>query len=273
MKNSSQKPIELNESKWNKYSLYLQSVQSPETDALFLQKIYKKLNHKTPQILREDFCGTFALSCEWVKLNPFHFGIGIDLDPEPILYGNQMHRTELSLNQNDRLYIMQKNVLSSQLPSADIIAALNFSYFIFKTRKTMKQYFSCVNQALNKSGLFVLDCFGGSACLEPNEEQTKHSKFTYFWDQKSYDSITQEAKFSIHFKLKNQSKKMKDAFTYDWRLWSLPELRDLLIDSGFKKTWVYWEGTTKKGEGNGKYKQLKSTREICESWVAYIVAQ
>ena len=44
MKNSSQKPIELNESKWNKYSLYLQSVQSPETDALFLQKIYKKLN-------------------------------------------------------------------------------------------------------------------------------------------------------------------------------------------------------------------------------------
>jgi hypothetical protein len=65
---------------------------------------------------------------------------------------------------------------------------------------------------------------------------------------------------------------MKKAFTYDWRLWSLPELRDLLLEVGFKDVIVYWEGTNNRtGEGNGVW--LQSTRgEACAGWIAYVVA-
>ena len=53
-------------------------------------------------------------------------------------------------------------------------------------------------------------------------------------------------------------------------MWTIPELRDLMEKVGFKKTFVYWEGTNAKGEGNGIY-SLEEKGEACESWVAYIV--
>ena len=65
---------------------------------------------------------------------------------------------------------------------------------------------------------------------------------------------------------------MKKAFTYDWRLWTLPEIRELLIDCGFSQTTVYWEGTDPEtGEGNGEYSATESGDDD-PSWIAYIVA-
>jgi hypothetical protein len=66
--------------------------------------------------------------------------------------------------------------------------------------------------------------------------------------------------------------KMKKAFTYDWRMWSLPELRDLLMEDGFKDVIVNWEVNNKRtGEGNGVWSP--STRgEACAGWIAYVVA-
>jgi hypothetical protein len=34
---------------------------------------------------------------------------------------------------------------------------------------------------------------------------------------------------------------MQDAFTYDWRIWSIPEVRDALMEVGFQDVRVYWE--------------------------------
>ena len=55
-------------------------------------------------------------------------------------------------------------------------------------------------------------------------------------------------------------------------MWSLPELREILAEVGFKKTHVYWEGTTKSGEGNGVFTRTEKG-EACESWIAYIAAE
>ena len=64
---------------------------------------------------------------------------------------------------------------------------------------------------------------------------------------------------------------MKRAFAYDWRLWSIPELRDLLAEAGFVDTEVYWEATDRKtGEGNGNYYKAESALDD-PAWVAYIV--
>lgn len=256
---------------FDKYWYYNKSVQSADVDVEFFQKTYRELKGKKPIVFREDFCGTFKLSCEWAKLDSEYQSIGVDLDPEPIAYGKEHYLPKLTEEQASRIRIQEGNVLDDGLPKADIIAACNFSYSIFKKRQVLKEYFKKNLEALNEDGIFIMDIFGGSQCYEPNEEETEHDGFSYFWDQDSFDPVTNEAMFYIHFKPKGQ-KKVKQAFTYDWRLWSIPEIKDLLEEVGFKNVHVYWEGTDEDGEGDGNFERVTSG-EDCESWVAYIVSE
>lgn len=255
---------------FDKYLLYHESVQSVETDAQFLEKVFIDLRGKKPKVFREDFCGTFALSCEWVKLRPYHRAVGVDLDPEPMEYGKREYLSQLKEQQKKRLELVEGNVLTSKLPSADLVAAMNFSYFIFKKRSQMKQYFENVFKSLNKNGVFLVDLFGGSQCYDAIEDRTPHKGFTYYWDQTGFDPVSNEALFHIHFKVGKT--KVKKVFTYDWRLWSIPELREIMEEVGFKKTHVYWEGTNSKGGGNGIFTRTEKG-EPCLSWIAYIVAE
>lgn len=256
---------------FDKYWYYNKSVQSADVDVKFFRDTYKELRGEKAKIFREDFCGTFKLSCEWVKLNEANESYGVDLDPEPIAYGKSKYLPKLTEDEQKRVHIQEGNVLDDGLPKADVIAACNFSYFIFKERQTLINYYSKVRKSLNEDGLFIMDIFGGSDCYEPNEEETEHDGFSYFWDQDSYDPVTNEATFFIHFKPKGQ-KKVKRAFTYNWRLYSIPEIKDILEDAGFSKVHVYWEGTDDDGEGDGEFKKV-TQGEDCESWVAYLVAE
>ena len=95
-------------------------------------------------------------------------------------------------------------------------------------------------------------------------------KFKYVWHQRSFDPITHNAQYSIHFQLSDGEWK-KDAFTYDWRLWTIPEVRECMKEAGFKNTCVYWE-TSHKGEGTGEYIRTESG-DNAFAWVAYIVGQ
>ena len=66
--------------------------------------------------------------------------------------------------------------------------------------------------------------------------------------------------------------KIKLAFTYDWRLWTLPELTELLAEAGFSKTRVLWEGDDGDGGGNGEFTE-QATGVADLAWIAYIVAE
>lgn len=256
---------------FDKYDYYFRSVQSAENDVVFLRKTYKELRGKDPKTMREDFCGTFALSCEWVKLNPRFESFGVDLDPEPLEYGRAHNLPKLKPDQQKRVHLLEGNVLTTALPQVDLAMAMNFSYFLFKNRDLMKRYFTNVYRSLKKDGVFILDCFGGSQCYDAIEETTDHGSFKYYWDQTGFDPVTNQALFHIHFKPKGQ-KKVERVFTYDWRMWSIPELREILHEVGFKKTHVYWEGTTRSGEGNGVFTRTEKG-EACLSWIAYIAAE
>lgn len=255
---------------FDKYDFYRRAVQSAENDVQFIRDTYKELKKKPASVFREDFCGTFALSTEWIKLNPRHLAIGLDLDPEPMAYGRTHYLAKLSQEQHKRMTLLERNVLESNQPKADIVAAMNFSYFCFKSRDVMKLYFSNVFKSLGKEGVFLVDCFGGSQCQGPIEDTIKHEGFTYYWDQSSFDPVTNEALFYIHFRVGKQ--KIEKVFTYDWRLWTIPELREIMAEVGFKKTHVYWEGTAKDGSGNGVFTRTEKG-ESCDSWIAYVVAE
>jgi SAM-dependent methyltransferase len=255
---------------FDKYDLYRRAVQSAENDVVFLRNTYKDLKGKNPRVFREDFCGTFALSTEWIKLDPRHEAVGVDLDPEPMAYGKQHYLTLLKPDQQKRMRLIEGNVLDPQLPKADIVAAMNFSYFCFKQRDVLKKYFQNAYRTLNKDGIFLVDIFGGSQCYDAIEDKIKHAGFTYYWDQTNYDPVTAEALFHIHFRV--GSKKIEQVFTYDWRLWTIPEIRELMQEAGFKKTHVYWEGTAKDGSGDGNFTRVDHG-EACQSWIAYVVGE
>ncbi|HND85853.1 MAG TPA: class I SAM-dependent methyltransferase [Pseudobdellovibrionaceae bacterium] len=253
---------------FDKYSLYRKAVQSPEGDVEFFAQVYRELRNKNAKVLREDFCGTFALCKHWVKMNKTNHAIGVDWDPEPMEYGKAHYLKKLPAADQKRVQLHERNVLEPGLPSADIAVALNFSYSCFKKRAELKKYFANVFASLNKNGIFILDRFGGSQCHDAIEDRIVHKGFTYYWDQESFDPVTHEALFHIHFRVGKA--KHERVFTYDWRLWTIPELRELLEEVGFKKTHVYWEGTTSDGKGDGVFTRTEKG-EACLSWIAYVV--
>lgn len=259
---------------FDKYWHYMESVQAPDVDAEFFEKIYRRIQGDEPSTFREDFCGTHAVCCEWVKRNPGYQAIGVDIDAEPIQYGVDHYQSVLSPDQKSRVRIVEEDVLKYRdHVKPDIVAALNFSYFCFKQRAVLKNYFSQVYQSVADKGLFFIDCFGGSKCYEPNEEETEHTdlRFSYFWDQKSYDPINSGSQFAIHFKRYGEQRR-EDVFTYNWRMWSVAELRDLLEEVGFSKVHVYWEMHDEDGDGNGEYEPVTES-EDCEAWVAYLISE
>lgn len=257
----------------NKYELYERSVQEPQAEINFIRDTYRGLRRRYAKHLREDFCGTFGICCDWVKEGKDHTAIGVDLSREPIAYGKRTHLKALTIDQASRIHLLRQNVLNVHKPKVDVICAFNFSYYILKSRRQLLEYFKMAHKSLNRDGIVVFDAFGGSNTMEASLERRwvkgKGYRFKYMWEQMNFNPIRNEAKYQMHFKLPN-GYIMRKAFSYDWRMWSVPEVREALIDSGFKRTIVYWEGTNSKGDGNGKFRRCEEDTS-CDVWIAYIV--
>jgi hypothetical protein len=164
----------------------------------------------------------------------------------------------------------------------DCVLAMNFSYWLFKTRDQMREYFRAVRDSLADGGVFFLDHYGGSETMTEMVEKRdiepgKGRKFVYEWDQASYNPITGDMTCRIHFRFPDRTR-MKNAFEYHWRLWTLPEIRELLSEAGFSKVTVYWEGDEldKKGEptgeGSGEFSPSE-TGSADPAYISYITAE
>lgn len=260
---------------FDKYFHYTHSVQSAEHDAELLwnmmRKVWKGPLPKAP-CLQEDFCATAALCYEWAKLGPQHHAAGIDLDSKALAWGAEHHTKESSKSAISRVQLIHGDVMKDHSIKPHLICALNFSYFFIKDRVTLKSYFQACKKSLSKNGLLVLDAFGGPDYLMPHSDQRRNSehKFTYWWNVEKFDAISHEIKCHIHFKRDGEGLRRK-VFSYDWRLWSIPEITDLLRESGFSKIEYWAEGLDRQGHGNGIFKPIKSETE-CETWITYIVA-
>ncbi len=253
----------------DKHELYEESVQNPESDVKFLTRVFKKENGRLPLGLREDFCGTGFLCAEWVKSNPERFAVGIDLDRPTLDWGIDRHMKPMG-EPGDRVDLLCKNVLDVNRPKVDCAVAFNFSYCTFQDRQDLLRYMKTARSSLRKGGMFVLDIHGGPESLEEIEEDTDYDDFTYVWDQGPIDALTNHTHRAIHFSFPDGSR-MRNAFRYDWRVWTMPELQDLLREAGFRRIDIYWEGFDEDGEGNGIFRKIKRA-ENDDSWIAYVVA-
>lgn len=233
---------------------------------------FNKLRGRKAVTLREDFCGTANSSCEWVRRRSMNLAVGVDVDSEVLGWSQTHNVNNLKDTEQNRITLLNDNVLTVETPPMDTILAMNFSYQIFKTRTTLKGYFHSVYKALTKDGVFFLDAFGGYEAFREMEESTEFDNFTYVWDQHRYNPINGDITCLIHFTFPDGSK-IKRAFSYHWRLWTLPELKELLTEAGFQKVLVYWEGTDKKtGEGSGEYFPAE-VGEADAGWICYLSAE
>ncbi len=250
--------------------LYQDSVQSPDHDIPFFEKIYKKKNGRLPRLLREDFCGTAFLSTEWVRRRPENRAVGVDTNTGVLEWG-RVHNIDPLGEDAARVTLLELDVREISEPKVDAVAAFNFSYFIFKKRRELLGYFRAVRSSLTPGGIFILDIFGGWEAQMEVTDKTRYDGFTYIWEQELFDPVTNFARFHIHFKLDGRGK-IRKAFTYDWRMWTVPEIRDVLEDAGFDESKIYWEGIDPETEeGDGDYRAVEKA-ESCPGWNAFIVA-
>ena len=256
----------------DKHELYQLSVQDPEVEIAFVHRVYKKTFGRAPLTLREDFCGTAFFCAEWVKSHADRTAIGIDLDQPTLDWGMRRNLAPLGAAA-DRVKLLRQNVLDPVKQTSDIALGLNFSYWVFMTRPEMRAYFEGVRASLSDEGLFVLDAYGGPYSMEAmTEDEIERTQikggFTYVWDQHAFNAIDHSVTNHIHFEFKDGTKWDK-AFTYEWRYWTLPELRELLDEAGFSKVDVHWDVAPYRDEED--YRVVKRADNQA-GWLAYLVA-
>ena len=262
----------------DRHVLYQQAVQCVEAEIDFVDETFRDLRGRHAAVLREDFCGTANSACEWVRRRRTNRAVGVDLDRPTLDWGIEHNIGALPAQARARVELLEENVLSTNPGPADIVLAMNFSYFLFDSRAVLRSYFENVRRGLVDGGIFFLDAYGGYEAHQVVRDRRKidpddgAQSFTYIWDQHAFSPITHMMKCFIHFHFPDGSK-MNKAFEYTWRLWSLPEIRELLEEAGFARTTIYWEGTDEdSGEGNGEY-EPEEQGDADPAWVCYLVAE
>ena len=253
----------------DRHALYERAVQEPEADVEFAIETFQAELGRRPFVLREDFCGTAAVCARWVEAHPRNIAWGVDLDQETLNWGQTTNLDSLPKKSRRRVALVHGDVRTANTDPADVVMAQNFSYFLFEERAGLVDYFSACHAAMGQSGMLMLDAYGGPESMARMSEETEYDDFSYVWDQDQFDPIRQHATCYIHFKFPDGSK-LERAFTYEWRMYTVPEVREALIAAGFSDTKVYWEGTDPgTDEGDGNYVEAESA-ENDEAWICYI---
>ena len=252
----------------DRHELYQLSVQAPETEVEFMTRTFRQLYGRKPIEMREDFCGTALFCCAWVKGSLDRRATGVDISGDTLAWGRAHNLARLGAAA-ERIELLRQDVRAATRRKFDVINAMNFSYWIFRTRDELRHYFSCVHQALQKEGLFFLDAYGGWESQEPMLERRKiDAGFTYVWEQASFDPIGHAIVNHIHFEFKDGSR-LRKAFTYEWRFWSLPEIQELLREAGFSDVRVYWDTSD---EVDVERYRPRARADNRPGWIAYLVA-
>jgi SAM-dependent methyltransferase len=262
------------------FRLYEASVQDVDFDLYFFRSVYRTIRGTTFERLREDFCGTARLACTFVQRKASREAWAVDLDARTLAW-TRAHHLPLLGDAARRIHLVRADVRRVRTPKVDVVTALNCSWWVFKKRPALIEYFRSVHRSLAPRGLMVLDAFGGDRTLrETNERRRVRGirtfagervpPFTYIWEQKSFNPVDYNMHAAIHFELDN-GRKARNAFTYDWRVWSLPEMDEALREAGFKDVHVYVQGWDDDRNRALDLYRRRTRFENQESWLALII--
>jgi SAM-dependent methyltransferase len=264
----------------DRHVLYEAAVQDVDFDLAFMQRIYRQLRGRPFHLLREDFCGTARLACEWVRRKPNREAWAVDMSASTLAWSRRNHLRWMG-EAAERVRLIHADVRQSRAPKVDVICALNCSYWVFHDRATLRDYFERVRRRLRPGGLLVLDSFGGEGCMRALEESRRVRNrrtyagervvpFTYTWEQHRFNPVDHHLLAYIHLK-PDGHRAIRRAFKYDWRMWTLPEIQELLREAGFRDAPVYVQGWDEDKNQPLSVFRRRGQFENQEAWLACIV--
>lgn len=261
----------------DRYALYTAAVQCVESEIDFVERTFRRLRGRRADLLREDFCGTAASSCEFVSRHAARTAVGVDIDPAPLAWARRHRLAALPADARARVRLDRRSVLEAGPfepgRGYDAVLAMNFSYWTLRTRALMLDYARAVRASLAPDGLFFLDFYGGCDVHRELEERRRIRAlggFTYVWDQHRLDPVSGTLRCYIHFEFADGSR-LRRAFSYTWRIWTFPELRDIFLEAGFREVHAYLEGDDGRGGGNGIFRRAASGAAD-RAFIAYVLA-
>lgn len=259
------------------HDLYELCVQSPEHLAPMLRAIHGG----EPRVLGEDFSGTAALCRAWAEASGAR-AIAVDQDSAVLARAAHERVTTVAADVRDAPRLRGLK--------ADVVFAGNFSIGYLHTREELLAYLRLARERTADRGVFVCDTYGGTSAFTPGIVERAHpvpaalhpelplgSRVLYAWEQREADPLTARVIDVLHFRLESPGpdgpeivQEWPDAFVYDWRLWSVPELREAILEAGFARTAVY--GTMPDAvDGDGAaYVEPMSGDDVGESFIVLV---
>lgn len=266
----------------DRHVLYEAAVQGVEYDLDMFERIYRRSHGRTFTDLREDFCGTAAIAGAWVTRRPGNRAWAVDVDAITLAWA-RAHRLPHLRDAARRLTLVRRDVRRVTAPRVDLVCAMNFSYWVFHSRRELLRYFRGVRRSLRPGGVLITNAFGGTAAMQHLIETRRIGAttsadgrqvpgFTYVWEHVSFNPIDHRLRCAIHFRFRDGST-MRNAFRYDWRMWTLPEVQELMAEAGFRTVDVYVEGWDEKRDQPDDVYRLRRRFENQEGWLALVAGR
>lgn len=280
-----------------RHDLYEICVQSPA----HLVPLLRAIPETPPRVLGEDFSGTAALSIAWAEHAAEHSAVAADLDAEALA-----HHPD-----HPRVKKVCADVMDVRDP-CDVLFVGNFSIGYWHTRADLLRYLRHAHARLARSasprspsdlrsaplpsaipaagGVFVCDTYGGESAFVRGAVHRDHwltgehvlqghrgKRVRYTWEQRDADPLTGMVTDVLHFRVidvdQTITEEFDDAFVYRWRLWSVPELRDAMLEAGFARTEVFAKvADAVDTEGNAYITPVRDPAEELEDSFIVLVA-
>ncbi|MFN0243921.1 MAG: class I SAM-dependent methyltransferase [Planctomycetota bacterium] len=220
----------------DKYDLYELCVQSPTE----LIPLLVAAHGGDPRVLGEDFSGTALLSRMWSASSPLRSAIAVDHDAAVLARARGAPRVTCVTGD-------VRDATRPDAHGADVIFAGNFSIGEIAERPELLRYLRHCRARLHADGVFVCDTYGGSTSLRPGALERARfapdgARVRFTWEQRAADPLTARVVDALHFRVERAGEvvlDLPDAFVYRWRLWTVPELSDALLEAGFRDVEVW----------------------------------
>lgn len=266
----------------DRHALYEVAVQGVDWDLDFLERVWRYRNPgREPRRFREDFCSTAALATAWARRGPERRAWGVDLDSEPLAWARR-HRLPYVREAAGRVRLVRGDVRAVRRPRVDVTCALNFSWWVFHERADLLSWLRAARAGLARGGVLVMNLFGGNraerALVERTRKRAENAPdgtplpgFTYVWEQASFNPVDRRLVAHIHFELRD-GRRLSRAFSYDWRMYTVPELRDAVREAGFRDFELWSEGWDAGANRSNGTLYRRTTLDNDDAWIAYAVA-
>jgi hypothetical protein len=252
----------------DRHALYEACVQAPAR----LVPLLVRIHGGAPRVLGEDFCGTAAVARAWLALVPASRARGVDSDPAVLARAAESAGSSVRA----RLELLRADVRA--LPDdaradLDVLFTGNFSIGELATRAELVSYLARARTRLAHGGVFVCDLYGGESAFRTGAMERTHvladgRRVHYVWEQRSADPRDARVVNALHFRLEDRGeivRELADAFVYRWRLWSLAELNDALVEAGFTRVDV-WRDL------DAAARAVATADELGASWIVCVSA-